>query len=46
MRVMSGIGNTSIGEHFPDREIVGIPALEVTEEGGAMHCVTQQQPVV
>lgn len=35
-----------IGEHFPDREIVGIPALEVTEEGGAMHCVTQQQPVV
>ncbi len=32
-----------IGEHFPDRRIVGIPALEVTEEGGAMYCVTPQQ---
>ena len=35
-----------LAEHFPGREIVGIPALTVTEEGGAMHCVTQQQPKV
>lgn len=31
-------------EHFPGREIVSIPALTLTEEGGAVHCVTQQQP--
>jgi agmatine deiminase len=33
-----------IGEHFPGRDIVGIPALTLTEEGGAVHCVTQHQP--
>ena len=33
-----------IAEHFPGREVVGIPTLTLTEEGGAIHCVTQQQP--
>ena len=33
-----------IAEHFPGRDIIGIPTLTVTEEGGAIHCVTQQQP--
>lgn len=33
-----------LAEHFPGREIVGIPTLTLTEEGGAIHCVTQQQP--
>ena len=33
-----------IAEHFPDREIIGIPAWATAERGGMMHCVTQQQP--
>jgi agmatine deiminase len=33
-------------EHFPDREVVGISAIGMTEQGGAIHCVTQQQPAV
>ncbi len=35
-----------IAEHFPGREIVGIPAWHTSELGGMMHCVTQQQPLV
>lgn len=39
-------GKEIIGEMFPGREVVGIDAVSLTEEGGAMHCVTQQQPRV
>ncbi len=35
-----------IAEHFPGREVVGISAINSTEQGGAVHCVTQQQPKV
>jgi agmatine deiminase len=35
-----------IAEHYPDREIVGLPVQLVAELGGMMHCVTQQQPAV
>ena len=35
-----------LAEHFPGREIVGIPAWATAERGGMMHCVTQQQPLV
>ncbi|HUS97958.1 MAG TPA: agmatine deiminase family protein [Hyphomicrobiaceae bacterium] len=34
-----------IAEHFPGREVVGISAISSTEQGGAIHCVTQQQPM-
>ncbi|MBN1478314.1 agmatine deiminase family protein [Candidatus Sumerlaeota bacterium] len=30
---------------FPDREIVAIEALDLIWGGGAVHCVTQQQPL-
>ena len=31
-------------ELFPDREIVGIDCLDLVEEGGTLHCISQQQP--
>lgn len=31
---------------FPEREIVPIPVVSLTAEGGTIHCVTQQQPAV
>ncbi len=33
-----------IREIFPDREVVGIDCLDLVEEGGTLHCITQQQP--
>ncbi|MCF8070615.1 MAG: agmatine deiminase family protein [Desulfobacterales bacterium] len=35
-----------IADCFPGREVIGIQCVELTEEGGAIHCVTQQQPAV
>jgi len=33
-----------IRELFPDREITGIDCLDLVEEGGTLHCISQQQP--
>jgi agmatine deiminase len=33
-----------IREHFPDRSIHGIDCLDLVEEGGTLHCISQQQP--
>jgi agmatine deiminase len=33
-----------IRELFADREIIGIDCLELVEEGGTLHCISQQQP--
>jgi agmatine deiminase len=33
-----------IREMFPDRAITGIDCLDLVEEGGALHCISQQQP--
>ena len=33
-----------IRELFPTREIRGIDCLELVEEGGTLHCISQQQP--
>lgn len=31
---------------FPEREVIGIDCLELVEEGGALHCISQQQPAL
>ena len=33
-----------IRELFSDREVVGIDCLDLVEEGGTLHCISQQQP--
>jgi agmatine deiminase len=33
-----------LAECFPERRIIPIPAVSLTAEGGAIHCVTQHQP--
>ncbi|MEO7100591.1 MAG: agmatine deiminase family protein [Luteolibacter sp.] len=33
-----------IRELFSDREIIGIDCLDLVEEGGTLHCISQQQP--
>lgn len=33
-----------IRELFGDRDVVGIDCLDLVEEGGTLHCISQQQP--
>ena len=33
-----------LGELFPNREIIPLPCLDIVHEGGALHCISQQQP--
>jgi agmatine deiminase len=33
-----------LGDCFPEREIVGVPAREILLGGGNIHCITQQVP--
>jgi agmatine deiminase len=38
------IAARALGECFPEREIVGVPAREILLGGGNIHCITQQVP--
>jgi agmatine deiminase len=34
-----------IQDLYPEREVIGIDVRNLYENGGMVHCVTQQQPV-
>lgn len=38
------VANARLQAIFPNRQVVGIPAIELGLDGGGVHCVTQQQP--
>ncbi|MCP4156893.1 MAG: agmatine deiminase family protein [bacterium] len=39
------VANQIIQESYPDREVIGIEAINLFADGGMIHCVTQQQPI-
>ncbi|MEA1927544.1 MAG: agmatine deiminase family protein, partial [Candidatus Auribacterota bacterium] len=51
--IVPGFGNptwdaaarATIGGFFPDRDIVVVEILDIWDEGGGAHCVTNDQPV-
>ena len=41
---MDAVAAEIMEKTFPDRRIVQVPALDIVEGGGGIHCITQQQP--
>ncbi len=37
--------NAILQELYPDREVIGIDVRDLYQNGGMIHCVTQQQPI-
>lgn len=35
-----------LGDCFPDREVVGFDCSDIIHEGGALHCMSQNQPLL
>lgn len=40
------VTNQILQDLYPNKTVVGIPAIDLGLEGGGVHCVTQQQPLV
>ncbi len=38
------LSNSPHAELFPGREVIGIECSKLIMEGGALHCISQQQP--
>lgn len=38
------VANKTIQKQYPDRKVIGIDVRNLYENGGMVHCVTQQQP--
>ncbi|WP_288438719.1 agmatine deiminase family protein [uncultured Chryseobacterium sp.] len=36
--------NKIIQDQYPGRKVIGIDVLNLYENGGMVHCITQQQP--
>ena len=41
---MDDVAAAVMAKTFPDRRIVQVPAIDVVQGGGGIHCITQQQP--
>lgn len=41
---MDKVAAEVMAKTFPDRRIVQVPALDIVQGGGGIHCITQQQP--
>ena len=41
-----GIAIDVIQKLYPSRRVVGVEAIQLAKDGGMIHCVTQQQPLV
>ncbi len=44
--INDGLALARFREFFPTREILPIPAIELVKTGGALHCISQQQPAL
>lgn len=41
---MDAVAAEVLAKAFPDRRIVQVPALDIVQGGGGIHCITKQQP--
>ncbi len=41
---MDRVAAETLARAFPGREIVPVPARDILQGGGGIHCITQQQP--